>query len=313
MAVVEYLDDPRFVKNENSFQKNFLTGAFHKETFEKSITIMYNGVPIAVTQGSPFDLADLGVGYLLSESLISDRGSLAEVRVDPDQGIVSVWSREKQNVFTAKSRISVDLPLSENSENDLLYGWHGTSCTLAERQIRFVMSSGQANRPATVLSESTAQSLGYSHSLDAFDSLISAESLVTFRADDLLCQMEKLCLMSPHRNAGACVHGCGLGRAHSTTLMLVREDIGRHNAMDKLLGKAWLDQISLVDKALFITGRISAEMAAKALKQGAAVLVSHKSATQHAIQLAQRYGLTLVSHCRDNHLCVHAHGERVKA
>lgn len=132
-----------------------------------------------------------------------------------------------------------------------------------------------------------------------------------FDPDDLLAQMDELCRKSPRRNTGECVHGCGVGAADSSRLLLVREDIGRHNAMDKLIGQAWLDRIDLADKALFITGRISSEMALKAYRAGCPLLVSRKSATDEAARRASALGLTLVSHCREGGMRVLTHPERI--
>lgn len=134
-----------------------------------------------------------------------------------------------------------------------------------------------------------------------------------FDPDELLSQMEQLCTEAPHRRAGECVHGCGVGAAGSPDLLFLCEDIGRHNAMDKAIGRALLGGVSLRDKALFITGRISAEMTLKACSAGCPLLVSRKSATDDAIERAGRLGITLVSHCRDGRLRVLTHASRIDA
>ena len=64
------------------------------------------------------------------------------------------------------------------------------------------------------------------------------------------------------------------------------------DAMDKLVGQAWLDRVDVRDKALFITGRISCEMALKAHRAGCPVLVSRKSATDEAARRAEELGVT---------------------
>lgn len=131
-----------------------------------------------------------------------------------------------------------------------------------------------------------------------------------FAADSLAYQMEAMTAASPKRGFGQCVHCCALGSADGAVLFL-REDVGRHNAVDKVIGHAWLEGIPLCDKVLLITGRISTEMAFKAYQAGVPGLVSLKSATAEAVRLADDAGLTLVSHCRDGALRVLTHGRRI--
>ena len=237
-----------------------------RESAERPIRIFLNEVPVAVSQGSPFGLSELAVGYLLSEGLIADRDSLVEVVEVPEEAAVYVASGERaEEGYVPLHRV--------------------TSAGCAQSAL--LRDARRAGEPRAL------------------------ESAARLDADDLLACMEELCERSPRRNTGACVHGCGLGAAGSDELLLVREDIGRHNAMDKLVGQAWLDRVDVRDKALFITGRISCEMALKAYRAGCPVLVSRKSATDEAVRRAEELGVTLASHCRDGRIRVLSRSERV--
>lgn len=249
MAIIEYVDsNPR-------------------ETAERPIRIFLNDVAVAVSQGSPYNLHELAVGYLLSEGLIGDRDGLIKVNADADRAEVRVLSKEQ--------------------------------ASNGYRPLYRVTSSGCAQ------SALLKGALG-----DTFHERLTSK--IHFSADNLLSCMEELCERSPRRNTGECVHGCGLGEADSAQLLLVREDIGRHNAMDKLIGQAWLDRSEVRNKALFITGRISAEMALKAYRAGCPVLVSRKSATDEALKRAESLGVTLVSHCREGRMRVLSCPYRIK-
>lgn len=235
---------------------------------ESTLRVYLNGKLVGASQGTPDDLADFGVGYLLGEGWISDRDRLESVEVDADANAVRVSSAEA-------------IP------EELVLRWRTSSASLAAT---LPPNAAMGLQPAKAPSQD-----GGPH----------------FDADDIAAQMAALEAASPKRASGECVHCCGAGARGSRSLLLLREDLGRHNAMDKLIGHAWLEGLPLDGCALFITGRISAEMAFKALRANVPVLVSLKSATGEAVDLADREGLTIISHCRDGSMRVHSHPERI--
>lgn len=89
-------------------------------------------------------------------------------------------------------------------------------------------------------------------------------------------------------------HVCILASCGKTLFM--SEDIGRHNAVDKVVGYALLNRISLADCMLFISGRVPVDMVEKVIAAGVPVLVSKSVPTKESAELARKYGLKLV--CR---------------
>ncbi|HEY6001067.1 MAG TPA: formate dehydrogenase accessory sulfurtransferase FdhD [bacterium] len=113
-----------------------------------------------------------------------------------------------------------------------------------------------------------------------------------------------------YREAGG-VHSAALGTPEA--IVLFRDDIGRHNAVDKIHGECFLRGIPVEDKILLTTGRISSEILVKAAKLGVAVLVSRSSATDLALELAARTGITVIGQVRGGGLTIYAGAERVTA
>ncbi|NCP85834.1 formate dehydrogenase accessory sulfurtransferase FdhD [bacterium] len=97
------------------------------------------------------------------------------------------------------------------------------------------------------------------------------------------------------------------------TILLTAEDIGRHNTLDKLAGRALLEGIAPARKILLTTGRVSSEMIQKAARFGAEIVISRTSPTSLSVELAQQSGITLIGYAHRDRFNVYTHAERVNA
>jgi FdhD protein len=107
------------------------------------------------------------------------------------------------------------------------------------------------------------------------------------------------------------VHATGLFELDGE-LVLVREDVGRHNAMDKVIGRALLDgRVPLGERILCVSGRLSFELVQKAAVAGAPILVGVGAPSSLAISLADDRAMTLCGFARRGSVNVYTHAERV--
>jgi len=107
------------------------------------------------------------------------------------------------------------------------------------------------------------------------------------------------------------VHATGLFSAHGD-LMCVREDVGRHNALDKVIGRAFVDGLlPLSDSVLCVSGRLSFELVQKASIAGCPVLVAVGAPSSLAVELGADRGLTLCGFVRDGRVTVYTEPWRI--
>jgi FdhD protein len=114
-----------------------------------------------------------------------------------------------------------------------------------------------------------------------------------------------------YKQAGA-VHGCALaqnGPERAEILMFV-EDVGRHNAVDAIAGRMWLDAHEGGDKIFYTTGRLTSEMVIKCAQMGIPFLVSRSGLTQMGHDIARKVGMTMIGRATNKHYLLFTGAER---
>ena len=105
-----------------------------------------------------------------------------------------------------------------------------------------------------------------------------------------------------YKSAGA-VHGCALAahRGHDAEILMFVEDVGRHNAVDAIAGRMWLEDIEGSDKIFYTTGRLTSEMVIKAAQMEIPFLVSRSGLTRMGHDIAVRTGITMIGRAVNRH------------
>ena len=135
------------------------------------------------------------------------------------------------------------------------------------------------------------------------------DSKLTISSDGIIELMRKLQHRSRlYRSTGG-VHSAAL--ASREDILIFSEDIGRHNAVDKVLGQCILDSIPLGDKIILTSGRLSSEIVLKVARANIPIVISRSASTMLGAKLASHLGVTLIGFARGRRMNIYTHEERV--
>ena len=153
-----------------------------------------------------------------------------------------------------------------------------------------------------------AQGTVFGDVIDAFDDIKLSDSAI-LKTSWLGTLMHKInTTPSLYLEAGA-IHGCVL--CEGDTPLVYMEDVGRHNAVDKIAGWMAVNKIDPSNKIFYTTGRLTSEMVIKTVMMGIPILVSRSGFTAWGVDLARQSGLTLIGRARGKRFTVLAGEDRV--
>ncbi|MBT5798535.1 MAG: formate dehydrogenase accessory sulfurtransferase FdhD [Alphaproteobacteria bacterium] len=153
-----------------------------------------------------------------------------------------------------------------------------------------------------------AQGTIYGDMMDKFESIVLPKK-TTISTSQIINLSRKInTTPSLYLKAGA-IHGCVLAVADEP--MIYMEDIGRHNAVDKISGVMFKNKIQANDKVFYTTGRLTSEMVLKTVIMGVPILISRSGFTEAGVSLARMAGLTLIGRARGSKFVALSGNERI--
>ena len=246
---------------------------------EEPLEIRLNGKPLAITMRTPGDDFALAVGFLVSEGVLAERGDLQNIVYCAG---ATVDGSNTYNVVDVRTAPGVTVP----------------DITL-ERNVYTTSSCGLCGKASLDAVRTTARW----PIADTPPVLVSPELLADL--PDRLRAAQRVF----DRTGG--LHAAALF-TEDGELVDVREDVGRHNAVDKLVGRALQNaDLPLSRSVLLVSGRASFELAQKAVMAGIPVLAAVSAPSSLAVDLAAETGLTLVGFLRGSSMNVYAGEDRV--
>ena len=153
-----------------------------------------------------------------------------------------------------------------------------------------------------------AQGTIYGDMVDKFDSIKLSKNSTISKSQIINLSKKINTTPSLYLKAGA-IHGCVL--AIGDEPLIYMEDIGRHNAVDKISGVMFQNKITAADKVFYTTGRLTSEMVLKTVIMGLPILISRSGFTEAGVSLARKAGLTLIGRARGSRFVALSGEERI--
>jgi FdhD protein len=241
---------------------------------EEPLEIQVQGASVAVLMRTPGDDIDLATGFLVTEGIIQGAGDLVSIR-----HCSSVKDPEAEdNILRVVLRDGVNLDLALLRRGT----YASSSCGVC----------GKATIEATLVSAPPIPA----------GAVVSSEIL--FALPDRLRQAQ-----AAFEITGG-LHAAGLFDLGGRRILL-REDVGRHNAVDKVIGAAIRGDVDRTMSILLVSGRISFEIVQKAAVARIPIIAGISAPTSLAVELGERAGVTVAGFLRGRSVNVYSHGERI--
>lgn len=252
---------------------------------EEPLALHVNGRQVAVLMRLPGMEKELAAGFMISEGLVASFDAVHMIH-HCGQGLPApdeeVSEGEESTALASRNRIDVTVrPDALRPEARLE----------VVRLIRAGCGAVDVDRAEIPLPEVTASLRVAPPALQAMASAMRAGQQI-------------------HEGVGG-VHAAALCDADGRPI-IVCEDVGRHNAVDKAVGHCLLRGIPLERTMLLCSGRLSYEMVTKVIRVGIPVLASVSTPTALAVRLAERFGLTVVGYLRGTRMTIYTHPERIE-
>jgi len=242
---------------------------------EEPLEIRVDGKSVAVVMRSPGHDEDLAAGFLLTEAIVKERSELRSVKHKQDPK-----NPDLANVVDATTTAGIDLDKR---------GW----------QRNFVSASS-----CGLCGKLTIESVRLEVPSVRKDPLAVSATFLRGLPEAMRARQEGF-----DETGG--IHAAGLFD-QTGQLLYLREDIGRHNAVDKVIGRALLDgRVPLTSTVLMVSGRTSFEIVQKALMARIPLVAAVSAASSLAVELAESCGMGLVGFLRGDALNVYAGASRV--
>jgi FdhD protein len=246
---------------------------------EEPLEIRVGGTSLSITMRTPGHDFDLATGFLISEGVVAHTGEIAAIRY------CAGVTEEGENTFNV-----LDVTLAK--------GVAAPDPSL-ERNFYMTSSCGLCGK-ASIDAVRTA-----SHHANPHDPLVIDAALLASFPDRLRAGQEVF-----DKTGG--LHAAALFDGRTGEMLVLREDVGRHNAVDKVIGWAHGEGLlPLAGMVLQVSGRASFELTQKASMAGIPILAAVSAPSSLAIDLAQESGMTVVGFMRGSSMVVYAGEQRV--
>ena len=277
--MTSHATDPRPVRRVSAVTAS---GASSKDDFdpvvvEAPLSISVGGDILATTMRTPGHDEDLAVGWLASETDLAARNDVMSINRE------GAAASRSQGIEDAVDTVHLDVAASVEIPKARAY-LTSSSCGICSAEVI----------EATPKPRVALQNEGWQLTPQQAHAWVAA-----------MREEQKMFELTGSLHAAAII-------APGGSLQVVREDVGRHNAVDKVIGSAFLtEEYPLTDHVLVVSGRVSYEIVAKALRACMAGIVAVSGPTTLAVDLARAHGLVLVGFTREDRLNVYAGGDRV--